>query len=135
MQLNKEYLSLIGIFSTCLIACLCTIKKLRSDKRISILVILTFPLAIFGLIIRSPEYQMKGANAADCLWSPFLCIALYGLFRYLYKKKYYCEPTYNRLSWYDPDEKRMQNWFDVIVHVVPFIFAVSVPIIITCITK
>lgn len=110
-------------------------KKLRSDRVLLVLAGITFVIAVAGIILRSAVHQSKGSNSADMLLSPFVYVALYALFRKLYKRKFGIEPTCNRNSWYDPDEKRRQNVFDVIVHIAPMVIAFMLPPIITAIAR
>ncbi len=125
----------VGLLLTGILAIAGFLKKLRSDRTLFVLLLISIPIAVCGLLLRSPEYQMKGANAADMLLGPFFYIVMYGSLRHLYKKKYKREPTYHRASWYDPDEKRKQNALDVIVHIFPVISAVFFPVIITALLK
>ena len=106
-------------------------KKLRDNKVILMLLFPALLLAAFGLLIRSPELQQKGANSADFFISPLIYLLSYGTLRHIYKKQYGVEPTYNRSSWYDPEEGRKQNGFDVLVFILPVFIAAIFPVLIT----
>jgi hypothetical protein len=103
--------------------------KLRDDVIITKVTVLTAILGVFGFALRSDALEMGAANAADWLWCPFIYITAYAFLRFLYKRTYHREPTYNRSSWYDPNDRRRQNSFDVAVHIVPIILSMSGPLL------
>lgn len=135
MTVKNEIVWWTGLLFTGILAIAGFLKKLRKDRTLFVLLLISIPIAVSGLLLRSPEYQMKGANGADILLGPFVYIVMYGGLRYVYKKIYKREPTYNRSSWYDPEEKREQNIMDVFAHVFPLMGAVLLPIIITAVLK
>jgi hypothetical protein len=113
-----------GLVITGLLAVAGFLKKLRNDRHIGLLLAAAFLLAISGFFIPGP-----GFSAVDRyhLVSPFVYMALYGFFRWIYKLFFGVEPTYNRSGWYDPEEGRKQNFFDVLVFVLPLLLAVLAP--------
>ncbi len=110
-------------------------KKLRNDRTLFMLLIAAIILAGYGLFLRSPELQSKGANSADVLMCPLIYLLSYGTLRHIYKKHFGVEPTYNGSSWYDEDEGRKLNWADMVVFIFPMLFAGIFPILITAIVK
>lgn len=104
------------------------LKKLRNDKTLLLLALLTLVFGLSSLWIDS--YLFSGTSKPFALLSPFLYIILYALLRKLYKKLYEVEPTYYRASWYDPEERRRQNWLDVIVAIMPGFISITFPILI-----
>ena len=104
-------------------------KWLRNDRVLWALLLATAVLAVYGLLERVPENTRL--NTWDGLMGPFAYVASYASLRYLYKHIFHREPTYMRGSWYDWEEGRRQNWFDVAVHVLPMMVALAVPVLLT----
>jgi uncharacterized membrane protein len=128
MTLTPNQISMIAFIITAIIAVCGFMKLLRSNKVLIILLTITFPIAIFGLIIRGVNTEMVNGNAADMLLSPFIYVASYALLRLVFKRIYKMEPTYERYSWYS--DGRKQNWLDVIVHVIPLMLSFTLPFLI-----
>ena len=93
-------------------------KKLRDDKTIIFLSLLTAIIAIYPLtkIIEGAPYS-GNFRQTDIFFLPFFYVSTYGLLRQLYKSIYKREPTYYRASWFDPEDNREQNWLDIFVYV------------------
>lgn len=106
-------------------------KKLRSDKRILIALIASVVITIIGCIIYSDNYKMTGMNASNIYFGPLIYMITYSTLRYIYKKKYNQEPTYNKSSWYDYEEGREQYWLDLVVYISPIFLSVLIPIVIS----
>ncbi|MEZ4738491.1 MAG: hypothetical protein R2818_03830 [Flavobacteriales bacterium] len=104
-------------------------KWLRNDRVILVLLLMSSALAIFGIVRRVPENPRL--NTWDGLLGPFAYVASYTLFRYLYERVFRREPTYDRGSWYDREEGRRQDLYDVGVHVLPMLIGLAVPVIMT----
>ncbi|WKZ67523.1 MAG: hypothetical protein QY325_06260 [Flavobacteriales bacterium] len=104
-------------------------KWLRNDHLLLVLLVSTGALAVVGIIGRVPENLRL--NTWDGLLGPFSYVACYASFRYLYKRVFRREPTYNRGAWYDWHEGRSQDWCDVAVHVLPLMIALAVPVLLT----
>jgi hypothetical protein len=108
---------------------LCFYKKLRDNRRLGILLIATSLIAIYACVLKTSGQAFSGRfRGSDFLFSPFIFVLTYAILRYLYKDVYDREPTYDRTSWYDSDERRYQNFFDVIVFVFPLLFSITFPI-------
>ncbi|MEZ4755789.1 MAG: hypothetical protein R2817_03055 [Flavobacteriales bacterium] len=120
---------MVGIAVTCCLAFCGFMKWLRNDRRLVVLLLLTGVLAVVGITGRMPENPRL--NAWDGLLGPFAYVASYASLRYLYKRIFRREPTYCRGSWYDWEEGRRQNWFDVAVHVLPMMIGLGLPVIVT----
>jgi len=110
----------IGAVPMFIVFMLISYKKLRNDRSLRISSIITLLFAIPGVLIRTPEAAM--------LMGAFVQVVTYAFLRYLFKRKYSFEPTYNRMSWYDSEEGRKQNWFDVIVFVIPILLSFTIPL-------
>jgi hypothetical protein len=123
-------LNISGLIITGVIAVLGFGKKLRSDKRLAILFVITCMVAIIGLILRNEVVEHKISNPADSLICPLAYVLCYAGLRQIFKAVYKMEPTYQRYSWYDQEEGRKQNVLDVVVHVFPLMVAIFVPAII-----
>lgn len=123
-------LLIIGLGFTTLISVMGFMKLFRSNKTIQILLVITVLIGMIGIYFRTNLTELPHGNAADSLWGPFVYIALYGILRYLYIQIYKREPTYNKSSWYDPEDGRRQNWLDVAVYIIPMISSIGIPIII-----
>lgn len=109
----------IGMVPLVIVGMLISYKKLRNYNSIRLVLLITFAISLLSIFIRTPEAAM--------LSGAFVYTACYAALRYLFKPKYQMEPTYYRSSWYDPDEGRMQNWFDVVVFVVPLFLSFMIP--------
>ena len=120
---------MVGIAITCGLAFCGFMKWLRNDRRLAVLFILTGVLAVIGVVGRVPGNARL--NSADGLLGPLAYVASYALLRQAYKSIYRREPTYERASWYDREEGRKQNWFDVTVHILPMLIGMAVPLIVT----
>lgn len=130
MNLPGGTLLIIGLGASGTLAIYGYLKMLRSDKLLFILTVLSAIFGIIGLGLRSEATEMVNGNGATAMISPFVYIVSYAMLRWIYKKIYKMEPTYNRSSWYDHEEGRKQNWLDVIVHIIPMILCWVVPILI-----
>lgn len=120
---------MIGVAITCCLAFCGFMKWLRNDRVLLILLLGTAFLAAFGFVGRVPENPRL--NTWDGLLGPFAYVASYTSLRYLYKRIFRREPTYMRGSWYDWEEGRRQDWYDVSVHLLPMIIGLAVPVILT----
>lgn len=120
---------MVGVYIVCALAFCGFMKWLRSDRRLLILLLLTSVLAITGVAYRVPGDSRL--NDWDGLLGPFFYVVSYGALRYVYKGIYRWEPTYAYLSWYDMEEKRRMNWFDLAVHFLPCLIALAVPVILS----
>jgi len=120
---------MVGMWITCGLAFCGFMKWLRNDRTLAVLLILTGLLAVIGVGGRVPENPHL--NSSDGLLGPLAYVASYALLRYAYKAIYRREPTYDRGSWYDREEGRRQNWFDVAVHILPWMIAIAVPFVLT----
>jgi hypothetical protein len=120
---------MVGIAMTCCLAFCGFMKWLRNDRVLLFLLLLSGVLAIIGVSGRMPENPRL--NSWDGILGPFAYVASYASLRYLYKRIFRREPTYIRGSWYDWEEGRRQDWFDVAVHVLPMMIGLSVPIMLT----
>ena len=106
-------------------------KLMRSKKIFIIAFTISLITAITGFIISSNKNVLRIPNSYDFLYVPIVYMICYNLLRLLYIKIYNREPTYNRSSWYDPEDGRRQNWLDVIVYVIPIFVSLGFPIILT----
>ncbi|MCB9164911.1 MAG: hypothetical protein H6592_15160 [Flavobacteriales bacterium] len=120
---------MIGIAITCSLVFCGFMKWLRNDRLLLILVLATAVLAIIGIVGRIPENPRL--NTWDGLLGPFAYVGSYALLRHWYKKVFRREPTYQRASWYDHEEGRRLDWYDVTVHVLPMCVGLGVPVIAT----
>lgn len=123
-------LNISGLIVTGIIALLGFGKKLRSNKRLAILFVITSIVAIVGLILRNDVVEQRISNPADSLISPLAYVLCYAGLRQMFKAVYKMEPTYQRYRWYDKEDGRKQNVLDVLVHIFPLMVAVFVPFII-----
>jgi hypothetical protein len=110
----------IGVVPMFIVFMLISDKKLRNSKSLNIAALLTFPFALLGFWLTIPEAAMFAGA--------FVYVAGYACLRFLFKKIYNIEPTYNRGAWYDAEEGRKQNWFDVVVFILPLMSSMVVPI-------
>jgi hypothetical protein len=120
---------MVGMWITCGLAFCGFMKWLRNDRTLAVLLILTGLLAVIGVGGRVPENQRL--NTWDGLTGPLAYVASYALLRHAYKSIFRREPTYAYLTWYDLDERRRMNWFDLAVHMLPCMIAMAVPVILT----
>ncbi len=120
---------MVGVAITCCLAFCGFMKWLRNDRVLWALLLATAVLAVYGLLERVPENPRL--NTWDGLLGPFAYVASYASLRFLYKRILRREPTYMRGSWYDWEEGRRQDWFDVAVHVLPWMIALAVPVLLT----
>lgn len=125
-------IEIIGLSLSLLTGVLTMRNLVRSSKRIKYALMITGVLALIGLVIRSPSYQLKGANVADTLLSPFICILLYAIARYVFLKIYKREPTMRDdiFEGIDDDTGRKISSADIIVHLIPFFISIFFPFII-----
>lgn len=114
-----------------LIVFLILLKKLRDNRRILVALLFSLPFAIYALSekITGNAFTEK-LRPTDALFMPLVTVCTYALLRYLYKKAYKREPTYNRSSWFDPEEGRNQNIFDLIVFISPMVMGGLFPLLI-----
>jgi hypothetical protein len=129
MKLSSNTILFIGYFFTAALWFAGFSKMLRSENVIKIVLVLAVVLAIFGVLLRNPQTKMTLGNAADTFFGPLIYILTYAFFRFTYRKKYGVEPTYNRASWYDPQEGREQNLFDLVVFIIPMVLSILVPLL------
>jgi hypothetical protein len=120
---------MVGVAITCCLIFCGFMKWLRNDRLLLVLLLATAAMAVVGVLERVPENPRL--NTWDGLLGPFAYVASYASFRYLYKRIFRREPTYIRGSWYDQEEGRRQDWYDVAVHVLPMMIALAVPVILT----
>jgi hypothetical protein len=120
---------MVGIYITCGLAFCGFMKWLRNDRRLALLFILTGLLAVIGIVGRVPGNARL--NTSDGLLGPFAYVASYALLRHAYKSIYLREPTYAYRTWYDLEERRRMNWFDLGVHILPYLIGMAVPAIVT----
>jgi hypothetical protein len=117
----------IGLALIIIIALAGVDKRLRSDKSILIVGIVTLAIGLVGLLIRSDATDMPRGNAADFLFGPFVYVLSYSLLRKLYKSIYNVEPTYVWLNTYDLEDMRKVNLLDKVVHVLPLLLGMGLP--------
>ncbi|MCC7502915.1 MAG: hypothetical protein IT229_10325 [Flavobacteriales bacterium] len=120
---------MVGIAITCCLAVGGFMKWLRNDRMIAVLLILTGMLAVIGVVYRVPENPRL--NTWDGLLGPLAYVASYALLRQAYRSIFQREPTYAYLTWYDWEERRRMNWFDLGVHILPMLIGMAVPAIVT----
>jgi len=112
----------IGFVPMFIVFMLVSLKKLRDNSALKIALSVTLPFAAFGVFNRTPEAAMfSGA---------FIQVISYACLRLLFKRKYHFEPTYNRSGWYDAEDGRRQNWFDVLVFIIPLMLSFVLPLVI-----
>jgi hypothetical protein len=112
----------IGFVPMFIVYMLIIYKKLRNYKSISFVACITFLIAIPGLFITVPE--------AGVLTGGLIYIICYAALRHVYVKIYNIEPTYNRMSWFDNEDNRRQNWLDVVVFIMPLVLSFIIPLVI-----
>jgi len=113
----------LGLAPSFIVYILASYKKLRNNRVLTRLAIVTLLIALLGVFINK--------EGSLFLASAFFYVIIYAGLRYIYLKKYSIEPTYNRASWYDPEEGRKQNWLDVIVFVIPLMLSLVMPLVLT----
>jgi 4-amino-4-deoxy-L-arabinose transferase-like glycosyltransferase len=120
---------MVGVAITCCLAFCGFMKWLRNDRVLLVLLLATTVLAMVGILGRVPENPRL--NTWDGLLGPFTYVSSYAFLRYMYKRYFHREPTYERSSWYDGEEGRRQYGFDVAVHVLPMMIAFALPVLLT----
>jgi hypothetical protein len=130
MNISTETILIIGYSLTGIVFLMGVYKKLRNIFIIMVSLVACIIIAIIGFLIRSERTDMVAGNAADSFFGPLIYIITFAFLRFIYKKKYSVEPTYNRSSWYDYEEGRRQNWLDVVVHILPLLLAIVLPLLI-----
>jgi hypothetical protein len=102
---------------------LTSIKLMRNKKvRISFMG-LGLMMSVSQIILAIHEHTFTRVTNSDTLHLPLFYLTVYNCLRYVYVKVYGVEPTYNKASWYDHDDGRKQNWFDVVVFFVPLLLS------------
>jgi hypothetical protein len=117
-----------GLIVTGIYACLGFYKLLRKRKWTNRLLIIAGVLASFQLLLSIIKDSLTAPILSDTLYGPITYMASYLLLRKVYMRIYKVEPTYNYGAWYDPADKRRQNWLDILVHVLPFLISITVAI-------
>jgi hypothetical protein len=128
MLVSSNTIFYIGYIPTGILAVLGFMKVLRNDKLIKTTFILALLFAILGFFIGIKDDDIGSGFAPAVFAAPLVYILSFTLLRFLYKVLYRVEPTYNRASWYDEGDKRKQNWFDVLVHVLPMLLSFVFPL-------
>lgn len=129
MNISPSIVANLGLALTIIIALAGVDKRLRSDRTLLAVGVVTLTIGIIGFLIRSESTGMARGNAADFLFGPFIYVFSYGLLRKLYKRLYYVEPTYVWLSGYDAEDKRNVNLLDKVVYVLPLLLGIMLPFI------
>ncbi len=93
-------------------------KHLRNNQTILTLLVISALYGCVSVFVHIFISRMDDLSSYS-FWSPFVYLVLYGFLRYLYLKIYHREPTYNKASWYDPEEGRNQNTLDLLAHLLP----------------
>jgi hypothetical protein len=121
-------ITVIGLSLTGLLATFGFLKGLRNDRRIFVLTIITSMIGVLFLVLVffGPTIHW---STSIFMFGPFIYIATYGLLRKVFKLIYKVEPTYNRRSFYDPEDKRHQNFLDLTTHLLPLILGMLGPIL------
>ena len=112
----------IGFVPMFIVYMLIIYKKLRNSTSINFVVFITLLISIPGFLIKAPEAGMLTGGLAY--------IICYAALRHVYVRIYNIEPTYNRMSWFDPEDSRRQNWLDVVVFAIPLLLSFVIPLII-----
>ena len=108
------------------------LKKLRNDRIIFILIKSTGLISVYAIFLKIQGLPFIGrVRDSDALFLPFIYLLTYAVLRHFYKKTYNREPTYNRTSWYDSDEGRELNFFDVAVFILPPFFSILFPVLLS----
>lgn len=126
---NPQTILFIGLGITFVLSLLSIMKLLRNDKTLVILFFLTLIIATYGFLIRNDVPVLKGGYSTDFLYSPWIFIVGYGSLRFLFKRKYGIEPTYNHLWKYDFEDNREIKALDIITHLLPFFASLLIPAI------
>lgn len=129
MTYNPQLITIIGIGITGVLGFLSTIKLIRNNTILIILFLITISISIFGLTIRDQVPVLKGGHPADTLFGPLILIAAYSILRYVYKRIYKMEPTYDHLWKFDFGDNRELKPLDIIVHLIPFLMGMILPLI------
>ena len=119
MKFTATEISVVSLIITGFLAFCGFMNLLRSKSTLIILLVFTFSIAIFGMLIRNETTKMVNGNTADMLLSPLIYILTFTILRYFFKRKFNVEPTYKRHTWNDYDAGRRQNWFEVLVFALP----------------
>jgi uncharacterized membrane protein YfhO len=128
MSVSSNTIFYIGYIPTGILALLGFMKVLRNDKLIKTIFILALHFAILGFFINIKDDEIASGFTPAVFAAPLVYILSFALLRFLYKALYRVEPTYNRVSWYDEGDKREQNWFDVLVHILPMLLSFVFPL-------
>lgn len=106
------------------------LKKLRNDRIIFILINATGLISVYAIFSKNQGLPFVGrVRGSNALFIPFIYVLTYAVLRHFYKQTYNREPTYNRTDWYDSDEGREQNFFDVAVFILPMAFSIFFPLL------
>lgn len=129
--MDPKIKELLGIALWFMFVMLGFFKKLRDNQTIIYLLLFTALIAIYPLtkIIEGIPHS-GNLRETDFLFLPFFYLSAYGLLRQLYKSIYNREPTYHRMSWYDPEDGRKQNWLDFFVYVGSMVISIILLILI-----
>jgi hypothetical protein len=119
----------LGLGTTCIIGVLTSNKLMRNNKVLVGLLIVSIAMTISQIVLSIHEKTFKRATLSDALYSPLVYVIFYNCLRHAYLRIFGIEPTYNRMSWYDPEDGRKQNWLDVIVYITPFFLSLGFPIL------
>lgn len=130
IRIDPIIVFLIGIIPILIFLGFVGAKKIRQKSYCTVFLIFAAIYCLIGVFLRSDSYQLPNINGADSFFSPLAYLLSYLLLRKVYLRVYKIEPTYYRTSWYDPNEGREQNWFDLLVYVTPIFIALLVPLII-----
>jgi hypothetical protein len=112
-----------------MLAVCASMKLLRNDRLIKRVIISAMLFATVGFFLEIKGDDIGSGFAPAVFAAPLVYILSYALLRNLYKALYRVEPTYNRASWYDHEDKRRQNWFDVLVHILRWLLSLAFPFI------
>lgn len=135
MLTDKPFMLFLGLGATCVVGVLTSYKLMRNNKVLIGLMIVSLGMAISQVILSINENTFKRATLSDALYSPLVYVISYNSLRYVYIRMYGLEPTYNRMSWYDPKDGRRQNWFAVVVYVAPLFLSLGFPILLAILKK
>ncbi|WP_271783403.1 hypothetical protein [Aquimarina algiphila] len=127
-----EYENTIMIISfsmTGIISVFGFMKKLRNNKLLLILLLITLLIGLFGYISSNYYIAVLSGRLSYSLFGPFIYVLSYGLLRIAYKKTFNKEPSYERYSWYDYEDGRKLNVFDLLVHIIPMLLGFILPIL------
>lgn len=130
MELSANTILIIGYLMTTTLAVFGFMKMLRDDRVIKTVTTISVLIALVGLLIRNDQTKDLAGNSADSFFGPLIYIVSYALLRFVYKRKFHVEPTYDRNSMFDKADGRRQNWLDITVHVLPFFLSLIIPLLI-----